>query len=1171
MRSEACVLFFCTSSHGDAALLWEELIRSGRPPAQPRSLVYLANNVKRGVDVFAVPAADEINVHVRAHLIAVSEVVMRASPDSASVNGQLTIAAAYAAFLGDATVRRVVNAAGGAAAGHGGAAAAAAAAAAVTATAAPAALAQVSVANAAAPLARTVSPEVGRFFVRSCLTVDRLDEIASRLERLPLTASVSVEIASLLRLPATITSGRRFVTSDDIQNYKSSVASAHRGGTVIAAHIIAMLLGPWTQTGWVVDPDVVFDAQGTLKKLRAVIVPPLSKILFRSHPLFWRVQVIDASFGFCRMNLEVFVVFWAHPVTNHGFPLATYLRLRGDKNSPDGIKIDDLDYMHRRFADLGWRRPAFSMSDRDSATLASWTRAIVADWAQASTTVDGARCALPPLASDDDVAPVFGPAAVFSALKDVQSVENALCDVAKNCTAADVERYNEYLENPLIYKGGFLAAPPTAIEGGSTSELTLFGQWGETFPELVAARALALLVEVRKASSAMATCKSPSDVDVALAGVQKHSFALSGTALADFAMALIERKAALCFFHAKQAMHDWVFENKEISRADAAVWHEQMQPAIDRIFSARPSEVDALWGTFKTRFAAYPKTLAYLEKNWLHPQWRCLWTKSGRYNVGHSCVETSNIAETFFRVFKVDVLGGKQPTDIVDFVKLLYGVPLEPETQTQCYLFTMYLELVNTYRTLESRVLSNTLLPRREHIDVTRSRFSEITSIKGAVRPGRRNGLYFVARSAARTALCSDLTPNNADFRAVDIFLNHCECNESSAFCPHVLSARFHHVHVLKFAPTWLDSELSLVWAFEHKSTLMAPGNVRADLVDSGAAVVAPATIAQLNESSAALPRALVPAVNAAFNAVEDAILRAQSLLQLEVDASGEERGARIKELARGKRIVDSLNSLVATAATFVGDRRAVHGGGALPLPARGQRGDSARIERDAGRALVLSPGFALPTSAGAAGGGVAVRGGGAPRADVAQAQPDAVGGRKRDRGGNDGGRAGVGVGGTEVAAASVPPFVLTTRRQRLGGEVAGGASPDAAGLADRLKQALAVCKRYCTERNAISAELAVATNDCEALKRELAQLEIDAAQGVDFAAAAAYDDAAERALAIRRLREFKDEPAVCDALEGLANRFHSLAVDSKDEARAHRDRIFRRLTRDEQQFWRLR
>lgn len=57
--------------------------------------------------------------------------------------------------------------------------------------------------------------------------------------------------------------------------------------------------------------------------------------------------------------------------TNRGFTLAVYLRLRGDKSSADGIKIDDLDYMHRTFLAHGWRRPACSMSNRDSATLAS--------------------------------------------------------------------------------------------------------------------------------------------------------------------------------------------------------------------------------------------------------------------------------------------------------------------------------------------------------------------------------------------------------------------------------------------------------------------------------------------------------------------------------------------------------------------------------------------------------------------------------------------------------------------------------------------------------------------------------------------------------------------------------------------------------------------------------
>ena len=94
---------------------------------------------------------------------------------------------------------------------------------------------------------------------------------------------------------------------------------------------------------------------------------------------------------------------------------------------------------------------------------------------------------------------------------------------------------------------------------------------------------------------------------------------------------------------------------------------------------------------FKTRFSRYEKLIAYLQKHWMCPQWRFLWLKAGRHHIGHACLETSNVAETFFRTFKVDVLKGKQPSDIYDFFKMLYGVPDEEASQTMSYLHTMYI------------------------------------------------------------------------------------------------------------------------------------------------------------------------------------------------------------------------------------------------------------------------------------------------------------------------------------------------------------------------------------------------------------------------------------------------------------------------------------------------
>lgn len=73
-----------------------------------------------------------------------------------------------------------------------------------------------------------------------------------------------------------------------------------------------------------------------------------------------------------------------------------------------------------------------------------------------------------------------------------------------------------------------------------------------------------------------------------------------------------------------------------------------------------------------------------------------------------------------------------------------------------------------------------------------------------------------------------------------------------------------------------------------------------------------------------------------------------------------------------------------------------------------------------------------------------------------------------------------------------------------------------------------------------------------------IAELDVEVEQARDMGYASAYEDCARRARAVMPLHP---DAAVRDALEALARRFSSLAVDSADDARAALDRHFMAFT----------
>ena len=495
------------------------------------------------------------------------------------------------------------------------------------------------------------------------------------------------------------------------------------------------------------------------------------------------------------------------------------------------------------------------MSDKDAATLKAHTITFVADWLKAcmpprnQTQLPSLEEAVPAL--EGVAAPETEPIHVdIQAEDNVGAVENILRIAASGCSKQDVKNYNLYLTaceaSPQALKT--LVDQLRASDSTPPPVVNPFGSWGAAHSFLVRGRARAMFDAVQSTAAAIPSCKLVHDVDKALAGLKLHAFSLHDSHLARFAKVLIDRKAVLCFFHAKKAMLEWTTQQHILPPAEKEVWENEITPALTALFIASTDEIDSTWAEFQEHFGTrYPKFVKYMADEWMCPKWRGLWTKSGRYSIGHFMIETSNIAEVFFKVFKNDVLHKKMPTDLVDFFRLLYGLPLDSKSQVNCYLHTMLLELINTYRGLSSRVLSNTKLPSRKHVDPLREHFGNLISLPGSVR-SLGNGFYAVANKTGRIKLGVGDELDDCDMNIVSIYHDLCPCKERASHCKHVLAARYFHLVVLKLPPTWADAELCLVYPNEHTSTLASAVDIRGEILGLRTVEI-PLTPAQLNTS----------------------------------------------------------------------------------------------------------------------------------------------------------------------------------------------------------------------------------------------------------------------------------------------------------------------------------
>ena len=963
-----------TSSHGDVARLLDELIRPGKSPQQARAEVFAQETAKR-IDLLSSAVSEETNIHMRVHLEEAARTIQIRNPDAS-----VTLFDAYSALL----TRRKVNFIYGNATRAGGVAAAAAAAIADAAVAVPREAPPPTLPASDglfSPVTKVEwTKETRAIFARAGLSRERIEELIHHLERIGKFSSLNVEVAYLFNLPVTLTSGRPIVSPEDVETLKATIALNDRGGSVVSSHIMHMLLGPYQRAGWTKDPVIVFDAQGNLRKLCALIVPPLALSLYKSHPAFRHMMIIDATFGLSLMNIEVFQLLWVHPVSNRGFPLGVFLRLQGTGAYGDeaankvekGIKIDDLNYMRRALNAFGIHDPTVEMTDKDAAFPASQALHASLAWIKATQSVGGPTMPFfGDLVSAPPALPPTGPPTLHSSSPsadvkvDILSLARALAPFAfRSDAAASFEAYSAYMatEKGTTHDIDLLAELQVPLPDGQP-----FGLWGKTYPRLVPGRARSILNAVTSVAAAAPSWESPADVARSLADLQRHSFALGDTPLADFSSVLIHRTSLLCYFHAAKAMREWLFHKRIIpSEEMKSVWESELHPAIEELFLSSRDNLDTKWSHFRTQFNdRFPAFVTYMDSEWMSPKWRDLWTKAGRYHVAHFMTDTSNIAETFFRTFKHDILRSKMPTDLVEFLNTLFGSPLDSESQSRCYLQKMYLELVSLYKALESRELSNSRLPSRVRIDKMREKYAAFSGLD-AVQELNSCGLYRVASASGRKKLVMDLDMNNfvdGDSYVVDLFRNRCPCNDRSDFCKHILRARYYHLFHRKHPRTWMDAELSLVWPLEYPSTLLTPAAMAralsADDENSAMQRLVHPTAAEVISAAGCAYNAFEAGWGGSVRAVDSARLCLRNLSHPH-DASLVDVALYSQKLEKATRFISASNSLRAAAASLAGDTTEFRAR-ARARPDREGPGGGERIAAARARALAPTPTFSQP------------------------------------------------------------------------------------------------------------------------------------------------------------------------------------------------------------------
>ena len=815
-----------------------------------------------------------------------------------------------------------------------------------------------------------------------------------------------------------------------------------------------------------------------------------------SHRWFQYVRHLDSSFGVGMSKLDFFAVVFVHPRTQVAVALAHFIRLKGTAEQPHPL-IPDLVWMENVLVDkFGFEPPRYGIVDKCAASLATFAETVKASWSACRNT-DGSS---------------------VGALKDAL---DALAAIADGCSQAETTAFASYLADVESTRGTSVpAAAATGVDiapAVAQAAHDFFGSWATQNPTLVRALAVRLRAELLAAADGVSTADARAGaINAALKRVQSLAWAVAdnGSPLSAVFCLLVERWIRLCFFHAKKAIKENVTKQGLIDGSlMPGVWDDEVEPAIGDMFAAPPGDapggLDALWTKFQADFGGrFPQLVAYLSEHWMSPEWKLLWTGAGQHDIGHFLITTNNYCENYFRQAKSGpVNAGQMPSDPMEFLEKLIGMPHVPGSVDKSYLMSLCVKISDIVGDTNMR------LPSRARITPQRKAVDDILSVAGSVRDIDGAVVFEVA---TREGLdCLRARRDGAVFHRVNV-RHGCTCGLPNAFCEHLIAARVTYLRAGR-ERCWRDAELCPYTdefdappaSAEDLFASIAEGTPPAPPTADGVLVAYDTQMATLKAKVSKLIMALEKVVSSTRPALAD-------------DAPQDDVDASALLLRRLARLTVSVHDAARAAETFTGEHSPVAAGGArrFARSARSAAEVAARPNAPLGFRGAVSPSVDFGVRVEAAGGGGAGAGAGAAQRPPERVAPAAGGG---------------------AAAAAAPKSLKRAREERALAE----AGAEVASLQRKLARA--------------ARRIAELERDYDQLMRDHAELEIEAEQNPEFAYSAAYEDSSKRARSVATL--YPEQPDARDALEELARGFDRLALSSAAEGMVVRDRAYMKLT----------
>ena len=756
-----------------------------------------------------------------------------------------------------------------------------------------------------------------QFLKRSCMTQGDWDELAERAELLP-GGSAHVA-AALLGVSPRYSYFRRAFTVRDVYHFGDRLREMARNGVSVRSHLIDRLQGDFASNGWA-KTAIAFEADGTVKMLRSLIVTPLMRYFATCHPGMMDVCLLDSTFGLSQFSLDFFVILLIHPPTGLALPAGIFLMLGG--SHIESIKVDSMVLMWQ-----WWREwasfifPRVILQDKDKGSWSALAKALQQD-----------------CASDAGVA----------ALASVMSQLRAL---AEGVTRQELEAADACLQ---AYREGASFSstdlPTLPAERVDAARLLLRGEVVERHPTLVRAFAFRMQQTIKGTIERVAAAHNWAGVDAALDPARRLQFLVeAGTELDTFFRRFLVHHAMLCWFHAKKAILEHVWKKQLVPREQQELWVDAIFPAIEKLFTcANEDELNELWADLQARYIQFPEMIKYLMDNWMCEEWRVMWAGPGRLQVPHLLINTTNACELFFNVMKNHVLGARRRIDMVDVFRKVFGLPGEPSSVRRSMAGGIHLKL---YHIMSPQAYLKR--PSRLHRDLVSAVLAAIDAVPLAVQAlDAPQGVYLVATQRKRRQMAAEAVQDagalpangpdvaNADvlgaavmvgagpgpdvvmlavapppavyaapagFHICSVLTNICSCPSTRSPCECVLSARKLHLRTRRRS-MWFDAELSQYYN-EHPGVMATPNELDSRLQKEKAREAAQEKDAGLIELEVLEEwLATVPALKAGVEHIQELLARL-SVGRTPGAGEAEEDAGDEKELWREKKGASALRT----------------------------------------------------------------------------------------------------------------------------------------------------------------------------------------------------------------------------------------------------------------------